>query len=387
MDSGKKTPHTSVSEAVIIGAGAAGLAVGACLKQQGITSITILEQSAEVASAWRNHYERLHLHTDKRNSNLPYHPFPPKTPKYPSREQLIRYLEEYAEHFELSPEFGRKVVGIKREDGLWRVAAEGHHAYTARNVIIATGCTDRPVVPDWPGRENFEGEILHSSRYRNGRPYKEKKVLVIGFGNSGGEIAIDLWEHGARPAISVRSPVNVIPRDLLGIPILSIAIPLSRLPGRVVDAISRPILKLTIGDLSRYGLKEKPYGPFRQIEKDERIPLLDIGTLSLIREGNLEVVPEVKQFTSNGVEFANGRTERYGAVILATGYRPNLKVFSDGIGEALDKEGKPECSGSETSLPGLYFCGFYISPKGMLREIGIEAKKIAEDIALKRPVA
>ena len=369
------------SDVVVVGASAAGLAAAASLKQRGIHSVTILEQSTNVGANWRKHYDRLHLHTDKGNSNLPYFPFPEEVPKYPSRDQMVRYLELYAQHFDLSPEFGRKVVGFSRDNGLWKVHTDSDRQYSTKNVVVATGCTDTPVVPEWPGMEMYEGDILHSSKYKNGRPYSGKEVLVIGFGNSGGEIAIDLWEHGAQPSVSVRSPVNVIPRDLLGLPILTIAIPLSKLPGWLADLLSAPILNLTIGDLNKYGLEKKPYGPFTQIEKEEKIPLLDIGTLSLIKDGHLSVVPEVRRFTREGVELDDGRHERYDAVILATGYRPNLENFAGDISRVLDEEGKPECSGGETSLPGLYFCGFYVSPTGMLREIGIEAESIAEDIS------
>jgi len=379
MNSGENTHKTLNTDVLVIGGSAAGLATAACLKREGIDSVTILEQGAVVGTTWRRHYDRLHLHTDKRNSSLPGYPFPQGTPQYPSRDQVIRYLEEYARHFGLKPEFNRKAVGIERANGRWRVATDSG-GYEAKHVVFATGYACKPVIPDWPGMDGFEGEILHSSEYKNGRSYTGKRVLVIGFGNSGGEIAIDLWEHNADPGISVRSPVNVIPRDLLGLPILTIAIPLSKLPGNIADLLSKPILKASIGDLSRYGLRKKRYGPFTQIEKDERIPLLDIGTLDLIRDGRLEVLPGVRRFTRDGVELEYGRRERFDAVILATGYRPHLDAFADSIDEALDEDHKPVNSGGETSLPGLYFCGFYVSPTGMLREIGIEARNIAQDI-------
>jgi cation diffusion facilitator CzcD-associated flavoprotein CzcO len=375
--------ETERSDVVIVGASAAGLAVAACLKQQGISNITILEKADKVGAAWRRHYDRLHLHTDKGNSSLPYLPFPAGTPRYPSRQQVINYLETYANQFDLQPHFGQTATNIEQIDGLWHVTATNGR-YVGRNLVMATGYTNQPVVPIWPGQEQFKGQILHSSQYKNGADFAAKHVLVVGFGNSGGEIAIDLYEHGALPSISVRGPVNVIPRDILGIPILSIGILMSKLPTAVADILAAPLLKLTIGDLSRYGLQKLPYGPNTQIARDGRIPLLDVGTVSLIKQGALQVKPAIQRFDSEEVRFVDGQSQAYGAVVLATGYRPNLDVLASGIGRALDDTGQPVCSGQESPLTGLYFCGFYVSPTGMLREIGIEAKQIAQSIKAKK---
>ncbi|WP_420630633.1 flavin-containing monooxygenase [Candidatus Leptofilum sp.] len=372
--------NPETANVLIIGASAAGLAVGACLKQQGVSSVTILERADKVGAAWRRHYDRLHLHTDKRNSTLPHFTFPADVPRYPSRQQLITYLEKYAQHFDLQPLFGQEATKIAKKDGLWQVTTVFGHQFAAPSLVMATGYTNQPYMPSWPGQEQFSGEIMHSSAYKNGSAFANKDVLVVGFGNSGGEIAIDLHEHGAKPTIAVRSPVNVVPRDLAGIPILSIGILLSIFPPVVADLLAAPLLKLTIGDLSKYGLKKLPYGPNSQIARDGRIPLLDIGTIKLIKQGAIQVMPGIQQFTPDGVTFENGQTRPFDAVVLATGYQPNLQKFGEGIGSALDEAGRPFRSGEEAKLSGLYFCGFYVSPTGMLREIGIEAQKIAKII-------
>ncbi len=376
------SPQSTHSDVIIVGASAAGLAVAACLKKQGISNITILEKADKVGAAWRAHYDRLHLHTDKGNSTLPYLPFPSDAPRYPTRQQVITYLESYAEQLDLQPRFGEEVTDIEQMNGLWQVTTPNGR-FLGHNLVIATGYTNQPVLPTWPGQEQFQGQILHSSQYKNGADLAQKKVLVVGFGNSGGEIAIDLHEHGAFPSISVRSPVNVIPRDILGIPILSIGILMSKLPTAVADLLAAPLLKLTVGNLTKYGLKKLPYGPNTQIARDGRIPLLDIGTVSLIKKGKLQVKPAIKQFNAEGVTFVDGSSEKYEAVILATGFKPNLEKFAAGIGAALNDDGQPISSGQESALAGLYFCGFYVSPTGMLREIGIEARQIAQSIQSK----
>jgi cation diffusion facilitator CzcD-associated flavoprotein CzcO len=246
---------------------------------------------------------------------------------------------------------------------------------------VATGYCREPCLPDWPGQSAYTGAYLHSSQYRNGEPFRGQPVLVVGFGNSGGEIAIDLREHGARPSLAVRGPVNVIPRELLGIPILAIGLVQDKLPPRLADALNAPILRLAVGDLSRYGLRSARRGPMSQIKRDARIPLIDVGTLNLIERGQIAVRPGIDRFTADGVVFTDGRHERYAAVILATGYRPRVDAFLQGATGALDAEGAPLSSGRQAALPGLYFCGFYVAPTGMLRQIAQEARRISASIA------
>ena len=235
--------------------------------------------------------------------------------------------------------------------------------------------------PRWPGIEAFPGAILHSSRYRNGSRYRDQRVLVVGFGNSGGEIALDLAEHGARPALSVRGPVNIIPREILGIPILAMAIPLSRLPPRLADLLAAPLLAASLPDPRSLGLRRSDGGPFRQIAERRRIPLIDIGTVELLRRGGAGLRPGIQRFEGEQIVFSDGSKARFDAVILATGYQPSFHRFLAEKDRAIDDAGVPESSGRPTSLPGLYFCGFYVSPTGMLREIASEAKSLARHIA------
>jgi cation diffusion facilitator CzcD-associated flavoprotein CzcO len=370
---------TTHHHTIVVGAGPAGLAVAACLKQAGISPL-ILEQAGKVGAAWHSHYDRLHLHTAKAFSTLPFMPFPRDYPRYPSRSQLIAYLEAYARHFQLEPKLGQQVISARHVNGFWQVETQDSR-YQASNLVIATGYNRQPYLPTWPEQDGFEGTIQHSSTYRNGKPFKGQNVLVVGFGNSGGEIAIDLYEHGARPSLAVRGPVNVIPRELAGIPILAIAIAQSKLPSRLADLLNAPILRVAVGDIRRYGLQKLPRGPMTQIERNARIPLIDVGTIKLIKQGKITVYPGIERFTENGVHFTDGRQANFDTVILATGYRPGVNAFLQGNSAIYDEAGTPLSSGRETPLPGLYFCGYYVSPTGMLREIGREARRIAAAIA------
>jgi indole-3-pyruvate monooxygenase len=381
VTSGPGVVHTHT---LIVGAGPAGLAVAACLKQTGIPFL-ILEQTDRIGSAWHKHYDRLHLHTAKQYSALPFFPFPKDYPRYPSRSQVIDYLEAYAKEFQLEFRFGQEVIAAHQANGFWEVQTQDIH-YQTINLVIATGNSREPYIPDWPGWASFKGALLHSSRYKNGEPFRNQKVLVVGFGNSGGEIAIDLWEHGAKPALSVRGPVNVIPRELFGIPILAIGIMESKLPPRLADLLNAPILRAAIGDLSRYGLQQAPYGPQTQIKRERRIPLIDVGTIDLIKRGEVAVYPGIDRFTEDGVKFTDGRQGKFNAVILATGYQPRVNKFLKDASISHDKNGTPLSSGYETPIPGLYFCGYYVSPTGMLREIALEALRISATIARKNMV-
>lgn len=363
---------------LVIGAGPAGLAVGACLNRAGLTCL-ILEQTDKVGAAWHRHYDRLHLHTSKAYSALPFAPFPQDYPRYPSRLQVIAYLEAYVRQFQLQPRFGQQVVAARYANSLWEIQTQDT-LYHSLDLVIATGYNREPYLPDWPGQASFRGALLHSSQYRNGEPFKNQQALVVGFGNSGGEIAIDLWEHGAQPSLAVRSPVNVIPRELFGIPILAIGIMLRRLPPRLADALNAPLLRAVVGDLTPYGLRQLPRGPLTQIQRDARIPLIDVGTINLIKRGQITVRPGIERFTEEGVIFTDGQPGRFDAVILATGYRPRVNAFLEGASVACDENGTPLSSGRATPIPGLYFCGYYVSPTGMLREIALEAQRISAAI-------
>lgn len=369
------SPDPSV---LIIGAGPAGLAAAACLRQAGVPS-AVLERSQQLGAAWHRHYDRLHLHSDKGSSSLPLMPFPRDYPRYPSRRLMVDYLHAYAQRFGIEPVLGQEVTDVRPAEAGWEVQTPDR-TFRARHVVVATGLTRDPQTPSWPGQDLFQGTVLHSAAYRSGAELKGKKVLVVGYGNSGAEIALDACEHGAAVGVSVRSPVNVVPREILGIPITVMAIAQSWLPWRWLDTLNAPVLALTTGDLSRYGLRKPALGSFAQIHLHARVPVIDIGTVERIKRGEIKVYPGVDRFTSEGAVFTDGTQAPFDAVVLATGYRPGLHTFLQGAHAALRENGLPVAHGKET-LPGLYFCGFRVSATGMLREINAEARRIAAAVA------
>jgi hypothetical protein len=364
---------------IVVGAGPAGLAVGASLARHGISCL-LLERGTAVGTTWRGHYDRLHLHTDKAHSSLPFLPFPRSCPRYPARQQVIDYLEDYARGFGLQPRFGQEVREARRTDGRWQVHT-ADASYSGPELVIATGHNREPYLPDLPGMADFRGKLLHSADYRNGAPYRKQKVLVVGLGNSGGEIAIDLCEHGAHVSLAVRGPVNVVPRDLFGIPIVAVAVAERVLPPRLADALNAPVLRAALGDLASCGLRRPAYGAMTQFRREARPPLIDVGTVGLIRRGAIAVRPGVAGFAAENVVFSDGTRAGFDAVVLATGYRARVDAFLQDAAPAHRADGTPLSSGRESELPGLYFCGYRVAPTGMLREISREAPRIARAIA------
>lgn len=368
-------------DAIVVGAGPAGLATAAALSARGLDAI-ILEKSDAVGSVWRRHYDRLHLHTDRARSGLPGLPMPKAYGRYPSRVQVVQYLEAYAAKFALKPVFNATVRAIRRDGRLWRAEA-GQHSQSAPIVVVATGLADYPCSPSWPGMESFDGPVLHSSAYRNAAPFAGKRVLVVGYGNSGAEIALDLSEAGLDVALAVRSPVNVIPREMFGQPILAWGLAGRLLPARVADKINAPLLRFAIGSIEKLGLKRSPKGPLQSIEEEGRVPLIDVGTLDAIRDGRIKLCGDIASFTREGVEFKQSPAERFDAIILATGFRPDLRPLLPDARGVLSAAGAPLVSGRATAEPGLFFCGAIPSALGQLRQIGIDATGIADGVAPK----
>jgi cation diffusion facilitator CzcD-associated flavoprotein CzcO len=368
---------TGNPDAIIVGAGPAGLACAMTMRAAGLNAV-VFEKADSVGSAWRHHYDRLHLHTDRRHSGLPGLEMPRTYPTYPSREQVVEYLESYAARFDIQPVFNTRVSCIRRDGRHW-CADAGQCPVHAPVAVVATGIADAPYRPSWPGLELYRGSILHSSEYRNSIPHAGKRVLVVGFGNSGGEIALDLANAGVDVTLAVRSAVQILPRDLLGFPILAWAILYRRLTARLVDRINAPILRLAVGRFETLGLSRAAKGPRQMVEEDGRVPLIDVGTLDKIRDGSIRIRGGIDRLVPDGVAFFDGTIEKFDAIVLATGFRPDLRRLIPDVEDVLDKRGMPLVTGGATSAAGLYFCGQITSSTGQLREIGFEARRIAQD--------
>jgi len=374
-------PEDDMREAIVIvvGGGAAGLSAAAALARRGIEAV-VLEQDAELGGTWARRYDRLHLHTIRRFSGLAHFPIPNRYPTYLSRDDVVAYLREYAAHFGLRVETGTAVHRIRpggMRPGGWTIETARGDAWQSRVAVIATGQHRQPILPPWPGRATYAGRLAHSVTYANAAPYLGQRVLVVGAGNSGAEIATDLSENGAAyVAVSVRTAPAVVPRDPLGLPVQRTSMLLSALPPAVADRFARATARLTVGDLSRYGMPQGDFSPYAT----GHIPLIDVGFVDALKRGRLQVRPALERLTPTGAVFADGLQEPFDAILAATGFAPGLESIID-VPDVLDDRGEPRgTAGEPTAHPGLYFVGFTHSLRGHLFEANRASRRLARNV-------
>lgn len=366
---------------VIVGAGPAGLATAACLRELGIDPI-VLERGDGVGQSWRNRYERLHLHTPRIQSHLPGFRIPRSFGRWVSRADVVRYLEAYARHHGITPRLGVAVEGIDRVDGSWCVATSDGDL-TAPAVVVATGYNGVPVTPAWPGVEEFTGTLFHAADYRVPDPYLGDAVLVVGTGNTGAEIAADLAENGARQVwLSVRTPPHIVPRTVGGIPVTLLGIGNEYGPAAVTDPINAALQRLTVGDLRHHGMPKPDKGLVAQYRETDSIPIIDVGLIEQLKAGRVQPVGAVEGFDGDDVLLADGTRLAADVVIAATGYRTGLAELVGHLG-VLDDRGRPLVHDREThpDAPGLHFVGLTNPLIGLLNAIRIDARRTARAIA------
>jgi putative flavoprotein involved in K+ transport len=365
----------------VIGGGPGGLAAAAALRERGVRAV-ILEKSEHVGASWRRHYDRLHLHTTRRLSGLPGLAIPRRFGRWVSRDDVVRYLEKYAEHHQLEIVTGVAVSRVERTEDGWLVRASGGRELAASAVVVATGYNHTPRLPDWPGRSSYTGELLHAGDYRNAKPYAGRDVLVVGVGNTGAEIAVDLAEGGAsRVRLAVRTAPHIVRRSTAGWPAQRTGILCRRLPVAIVDRLARPMAKLSVPDLAEQGLPRPTTGLYSRV-REGAIPVQDVGLIDAVRTGQVEPVAAVESFEDGKVVLADGTHIAPDTVIAATGYSRALEDLVGHLG-ILDDRGRPTTHGRRTdpAAPGLHFTGYTNPISGMFRELALDARKIAKAIA------
>lgn len=382
---------------LVVGGGPAGLAAAAALRARDVPAV-VLERAPAVAASWRDHYERLHLHTTRRLSGLPGLAIPRAYGRWVARADVVRYLESYAAHHRLDVRGGVEVVGIARvgtedePDGRepsaaaaggaraggarWQVTTAAGEALTTRQVVVATGNARTPVRPAWA--DAFTGDLRHAADYRDARPFRGRDVLVVGVGNTGAEIALDLVEGGAaRVRVAVRTAPHVLRRSTFGWAAQQTGILVRRLPSAVVDRVATLLERVEVPDLRGYGVPRPTTGLATRAAQGS-LPLLDIGFVDALRAGRVEAVPAVVAADGPAVVLADGARVEPDAVVLATGYRPELAPLLGGLG-LLDVTGYPVPRAGRIA-PGLYVTGFTTPLSGMFRELRLDAVRIARAV-------
>lgn len=369
------------AETLVVGAGPAGLAIAACLQARGIGTL-VVDRGESVGESWRTRYDRLHLHTPRVQSALPGMPIPAGFGRWVAKDEMAEYLRRYARHHRIAPRMRTEVQRLDRDGSLW-TALTDDGVLTAPQVVIATGYSHSPVRPEWPGRLGFSGDLLHASEYRSPLPFAGRDVLVVGAGNSGAEIAADLAEHGAHDVrLSIRTPPNIIPRQLGPLPSTLLAIGMEYSPAWLVDPVNRLLQRSVLGDLTRYGMPAPAAGVVAQARATGLTPTIDVGLVAALRAGLVTPVAALERFEGRDVVLADGTRFAPDAVILATGYTTGLASVVGHLG-VLDRRGVPVVTGRRhpPSAPGLRFLGMSNPLKGHLLQIRLDARSTAREIA------
>ncbi|XP_027090510.1 probable indole-3-pyruvate monooxygenase YUCCA11 [Coffea arabica] len=374
---------------IIVGGGPAGLATSACLNVRGIPNI-VLEREDCSASLWKKRtYGRLKLHLAKQFCQLPHLSFPSDAPTFVPKDGFIQYLDDYTSHFNINPIYCRLVESASFDvtDEKWLVLAKNALSgaienYVAKFLVVATGENSQGLIPEISGLDSFGGVAMHSSHYDNGQNFCDKDVLVVGSGNSGMEIAYDLADWDAKTSIVIRSPektfnicVHVLTKEMVrfGMKLLKF------IPCDLVDSTVVMLSKFLHGNLAKYGLERPDKGPFLLKNMTGQSPVIDVGTLKMIKSGKIQVLPAVKRVDGDYVEFSNGIKKNFDAKVFATGYKSTVRTWLKDETSLFNEDGMPQKSRPNhwKGDDGLYCAGF--SSSGLFG-ISKDAMNIAEDI-------
>jgi cation diffusion facilitator CzcD-associated flavoprotein CzcO len=363
----------------VVGAGPAGVSMAVALKDCGITPM-LIDRAGQAAASWRGRYDRLTLNTGRQFSHLPSRPYPKGTPTFPTRDQVVALLDRHAHEDGIVLRLSTTVERIDPDRDGWHL-----HTSTgpidARQAVVATGYDHTPFIPAWPGGDSFAGTFIHSSQYKNPAPYAGRRVIVVGAGSSGMEIAYDVaMGAAAKVWLAVRTPPNIMFRKgPAGLPGDVIATPLYHLPVHIADAIARFARKMSLGDLSQYGLPVPSEGIFSRSARLGVAPaIVDKEVIEAIKSGDIEIVKGVESLDTNGVLLADGTRVEPDVVICATGYRRGLEPLVGHLG-VLDQQGKPRVHG-QPAAQGLRFIG-YIPRPAQFGYAAKQARQAARQIA------
>jgi cation diffusion facilitator CzcD-associated flavoprotein CzcO len=395
---------------LVVGGGQAGLSIAARLTQLGIDTL-IVDREARVGDNWRKRYHALTLHNQVQVNHLPYMPFLPSWPVYIPKDKLANWFESYVDAMELNFWTGTEFVSGSYDaaKSRWTIELRRDGAMRTlhpRHIVMATGVSGIPNLPDIPALKNFTGQVMHSSRYDDGESWKGKRALVIGTGNSGHDIAQDLHSSGAEVTLVQRSPTlvtNIEPsaqlayaaynegtlddNDLIA---TSMPLRLARRSHQMITEQSKKLDQPLLDGLEKVGFK-LDYGEdntgwqFKYLSRGGGY-YFNVGCSDLVASGAIKLAQfsDIEDFVAGGAKLKSGETLPADLIVLATGYRPQEELVRKLFGEATAKRVGPIWGfgdGQElrnmytrTPQPGLYFIA------GSLAQCRINSRYLALQI-------
>ncbi|MEU5983464.1 NAD(P)-binding domain-containing protein [Streptomyces sp. NPDC047434] len=381
----------------VIGAGSSGIAACQVLSERGIP-YDCFESGSEVGGNWRymndngmsSAYRSLHINTSREVMEYACHPMSGDYPTYPSHFQIARYFDDFVDHFGLrtSITFRTEVTRVeKRSDGRWSVSVRGRdggteaaHLYDA--VLVANGHHWKPRHPDpaLPGADSFPGTQVHSHHYRTPEPYRDRKVLVLGIGNSACDIAVETSRVSTRTFLSMRRGAHILPKYLFGVPTDHLTGSwLARAPLAVQAAGLSALLRVSRGRLGSYGLPEPGHGILAAH------PTISDDLLTRIGHGDVTVVPMITGFDGARALFADGSHQEIDSVVYCTGYDIDFPFLAEDL---IDPAGNEVGLYRRVASPdhrGLFFIGL-IQPLGAIMPLAEAQSHWVADILSGRGV-
>jgi putative flavoprotein involved in K+ transport len=369
-----------IREAVVIGAGPAGLAVARQLDHQYGVNTLVVDRAAAPAISWRTRYDNFRLNTTGFLSHLPGQRIPLTAGRWPTRDDMVRYFDNYVRRQNITLELGCEVNGVDRAADGWRLDTSSGEI-RSRAIVLATGNYRTPTIPSWPGLSRFTGDLVHSGNFTNAWPFRDRDVLVVGAGNSAADIAVQLANNGARRIwLAVRTPPHLVRRAVGPLPSDIFLELFARVPASKIDPIIGLSERLMWGDMSPYGFNQPPLGLKATVEQTGRIPTLADELIDVVRAGRVEVVAAVEAVEPGCVILADATSVAPEAIIAATGFSMDLDGLVGHLG-VLDENGKPRGGFAAHIGDGIFAIGYGIPPNGPLRAIRLAATPLTREIA------
>ncbi len=374
----------------IIGGGPCGLLAARAFTLAG-APYDQFERHKDVGGIWdidspgSSMYESAHFISSKYTSNFFGAPMPEAYPDYPDHRQILAYIRDFAERFGLRDKVTFDVEVLKATplgegaSGGWEVTLSTGETRVYKGVVVANGVTWHPSMPAYPGLENFKGELRHSVSYREPAEFKNKRVLIVGAGNSGVDIACDAARNASKAFISLRRGYHFVPKHVFGVPTdVFLAGQVHPPKGVVIPDDPDKMLKAVVGDLTRLGLKAPDHKAM------ESHPIMNTQILHYLAHGDLTAKGDVVSFTEDGVQFEDGSTEQIDLVLFATGYNYKMPFLDEDIFEW--KQGRPQLYLNifHRKLRGLSVVGYIEFASAGYQRFDEMAQMIAMDAVLEQ---